>query len=70
MNDEGMQGREIIGNIEHTYRFAMQSKLSPGNDFEEFVKRAKTPWQRDESVREISHQGLAFMHTGHFMQLS
>src|SRR5260370_18174014 len=47
----------------------MYPELRLGDNLEEFVKCTKAAGKCDKPMREIRHQRLALVHTGHFMQL-
>ena len=40
----------------------MQTELSPGYRLTEFFKRAEPAWKRNERVRQLCHEGFAFVH--------
>ena len=54
---------EILDVGEHD-RFAVLVELGPGGHLHRFLERADAAGQRDERVRLLEHQHLAFVHVG------
>ena len=49
-------------NIEKCARFDVVSELRPGPDLKGLFQCPNSTWQRNESIRKISHEGFSFVH--------
>jgi hypothetical protein len=56
------QGLPEAVDVEEGAGLLAQAKLPPGQHLEHFVQRAETAGQGDESVGEVEHPRLAFVH--------
>src|SRR5215510_5168818 len=62
--NERFERVEITCHVEQTDGFTMYAELTPGDHFEQFFKGPIAPWECNECICELSHTGLAGMHTG------
>ena len=67
--EESEQLVVVSGCIEQTDRLIVDAKLRPSENFAKFVHRAEAAGQGNESVAQVRHQRLAFVHAFDDVQL-
>ncbi len=60
--DHGDERIEVTGDVEQPDRLLMQSELRSRQHLEQLFKRPESSRQREEAVRQLGHQRLAFVH--------
>ena len=53
---------EVAVDVEHADRLRVDAELQPGENLEQFLRRADAAGQRDETVGKIGHLVLARVH--------
>ena len=62
MVEELEQMAEIPAHVEQAAGFGVKPQLAPSQNLEKLLERAKAPRQRDETVSQVGHQCLTFVH--------
>ena len=60
---------EVAASVHQQTWFAMDSELEPSENLEEFIEGAKAAGQRDKSIGNLHHFGLALVHCFDNIQL-